>query len=187
MTTGLVLSTKIRFVAVLMMLLTVPALLCAEQVPMSSRLSAEPASLLDIGVLRLTRHVEAVEDTVAAAWSLDGRLPADGWATYVRFDASADRILVTFHAVSEAGEEEELRDGCKSALLTLRSLVWKELPQLFEHVNQDTSRRTDTDRKATANLLELRCYVSGRDSSDGRLSAKLPFMAEDVQYDKREK
>lgn len=131
----------------------------------------EPASLFDIGMLRLQKLATWAESHVGYSYTLRDKLKPMSRNISAHYDADVDKIYVTFFAMDESGSEPELEEGCRKALNQLRIVVSKSVPGVFRHSGSADPAEPTALAHTLHDMFELRCYVSGHDSSDGRFWA----------------
>ena len=167
-------------------ILLLPALANASPGPVSRYLMYEPASLFDVGMMRLQSLTSWAESQVGFAWTLHGKLKPVGKGINASYSYEDDRIYVVIYAMDEAATEVQMQEGCQKALQQLRIVVIKSLPQLFHHDGFDSPTEPINFFHTLFNMFELRCYVSGHDSSAGRFWATQSLGAEEMTIGKWE-
>jgi hypothetical protein len=157
-----------KFTAVLLM----PVLAHAEVGSTTQYLISERATLLDIGMVRLESLTGEFERRVGVHWT------DKGTAKYFRPDINAlydhedDKIYVYFSVMDSSPTDEQMAEGCDSAMSQMTIWLRKALPQLFLHTGYNASSVPVALPQALSAIFELRCYFSsGRDSSEGRFWA----------------
>jgi hypothetical protein len=157
----------------LLALLLFPLVANAEPGPTSQFLMREPATLLDIGMARLSSLTTAFEQRVGLSWTADGgrseSFRADINADY---EAEDDRIYVSFLIMDSEATKPQMKEGCGMAMNQMAIWLTKSLPGLFAHVGDDRSADAAKPFSALQEMFVLRCYVSSaRDTSEGRFWA----------------
>jgi hypothetical protein len=148
-----------RMIAVLLL----PILGNAEPGPVTRYLINEPASLLDVGMMRLETLTTEFENRVGLHFR------AEINASYAPAD---DRIYVSFLAMSSDATEAQMAEGCRDAMSQMNIWLLKSLPGLFLHVGHDDPSLSADFYQNIRNMFELRCYFSSaQDSSEGRFWA----------------
>jgi hypothetical protein len=157
-----------------LVLLLIPMVANAEPGPATRYLAGEPASLFDIGMLRLDRLASEFRNRVGLHWTDDGEyhwFRAEINASYVPED---DKIYIGFSIMDSEPTQQQMEEGCRNAMLQMNIWVQKSLPGLFLHTGYehgDSSVPPDLD-KNLRNMFEIRCYFSSsRDTSEGRFWA----------------
>jgi hypothetical protein len=161
-------------------ILLLPALAYAGPGPVTRYLMYEPASLFDVGMIRLQSLTRWAESNVGFAWTLHGKLKPVGKGINAHYSFEDDRIYIVIYAMDEAATEVQMQEGCQKALQQLRIVVVKSLPQLFQHNGFDSPTELTNLFHSLVNMFELRCYVSGHDSSVGRFWATQSLDAEEM-------
>jgi hypothetical protein len=156
-----------KFVAVLL----IPSFVLAEPGQVTRYLMNEPASLFDVGMVRVQALSTWAEGQVRAAWMSGAELKPIDAGIEVYYSPESDRIYITISAMEESGTYVQLQKGCKRALDQLGIVMARNLPELFQHVGQQVPSEPSAFRATLPEIVELRCYVSGRDSSVGRFWA----------------
>ena len=146
-------------------LLLLPVLAAASPGDVTRTLMNEPATLFDVGMIRLANVVEWAESHVTFAWTLEGqsRPVANGLNSH--YDSESDMIYVSITVMDENATETQMHNGCEQALRQLQIVISKSLPELFGHVGEAES---PVPLDKLRDTFELRCYVSGNTSSEGR-------------------
>lgn len=159
----------------LLVLLLLPFLANAENSPISKILKDEPATLLDIGMVRLDNLTREFGSRVGLYWTTASgakeafRADINSW-----YDAKEDKIHVHFHVADSAAVEAQMKEGCEMAMEQISIWILKSLPGMFLHAGFDNTVAAATrPYDAVADLFEISCYVSARhDSSVGRFWAR---------------
>jgi hypothetical protein len=130
----------------------------------------EPATLFDIGMMRLAALTSAFQQRVGLSWARsDGRREWFKAEVNANCDANNDRIYVSFLVMNSDATDAQMEEGCRVATEQMGIWLDKSLPWLFLHAGaKDADRRLD----ALRDMFVLRCYVSSEHStSEGRFWA----------------
>lgn len=166
----------------LIFLLLFPALVWAEPGPTTQYLMKEPASVFDVGMLRLQHLIGYWEKQIAFNYKSQSHTDTIGGNVNTYYQSEDDKIYVVFSAMDNSATEEQMEAGCRSALSHMRIYVGKSLHTLFQHVGHRNS--SSAPDSAIRELFEFRCYVSGHDSSQGRFWASQTLQAEEMTIGK---
>lgn len=148
-----------------------PALAAAAPGPLTARLMSEPASLFDVGMLRLELLTADFQRRVGVHWTgADGNPEFFRPAIHAEYDPDQDRIHVSFLVMNSEATPEQMEEGCRHATDQMTYWLGKSLPALFSHVGD---RAQWQEMHGTfREMVILRCYVSsGVDTSIGRFWA----------------
>lgn len=148
-----------------------PVFVCAEPGPVTQYLMNEPVSLFDVGMMRLARLTSWAESHVGYAWTLRGKLKPVAKGISAEYSPEDDKIYVYISVMDETATEAQMQEGCKEALHQLQIVVSKSLPGLFQHAGRSDPSEPTALSHTLFEMFELRCYVSGHDSSVGRFWA----------------
>lgn len=157
----------------LIALLFFPFVAIAEPGPTSQFLMNEPATLLDIGMLRLDSLTSEFDQRVGLYWSADGGrsepFEADINAYY---EAEDDRIYVHFFIMDSDATSSQMEEGCGVAMNQMSIWLRKGLPSLFSHIGNVRPAEAVKHFNALQEMVVLRCYISSaHDTSEGRFWA----------------
>ena len=157
-----------KFIAMLLM----PVLAHAELGSTTQYLINERATLLDIGMMRLETLTGEFERRVGIHWK------DKGTAKYFRpqinalYEPDDDKIYVYFSVMDSSPTDEQMAEGCESAMTQMNIWLRKALPQLFLHTGYNGASVPVELPQELSEMFELRCYFSSdRDSSEGRFWA----------------
>ena len=159
----------------LLVLLLLPLLANAENSSISKVLKDEPATLLDIGMVRLDTLTREFGQRVGVYWTTaSGNKEAFRADINSYYDAKSDKIYVSFFAMDSNAADAQMKEGCEMAMEQISIWIWKSLPGLFLHEGFDNTDGAATQPyNAIADLFELTCYISAaHDSSIGRFWAR---------------
>jgi hypothetical protein len=168
----------------LLVLLLLPFLAYAENSSISKILKDEPATLLDIGMVRLDNLTGEFGRRVGLYWTTASdtkeafRADINSW-----YDAKDDKIYVHFFVMDSAAVDAQMKEGCAMAMEQMSIWIWKSLPGMFLHEGFDNTDGAATQPySAVADLFELSCYVSAaHDSSVGRFWARRTLRDPDLK------
>ena len=103
-----------KFAAILLFLL--PLLANAEPGPVTQYLINEPASLLDIGMVRLDTLTTEFEKRVGLHWTVDGEMQFFRAEVNSRYEPDDDRIYVSFSIANSEATDAQMKEGCEMAM-----------------------------------------------------------------------
>lgn len=153
-------------------MLLLPVLGNAEPGPVTRYLINEPASLLDIGMMRLETLTTEFEKRVGLYWTENDELKFFRSEVNSSYEPADDRIYVSFLAMNSDATEAQMAEGCRNAMSQMNIWLMKSLPGLFLHVGDDDPSLPADFYQKLRNMFELRCYFSSaQDSSEGRFWA----------------
>ena len=157
----------------LAVILLFPALALAEPGPVTRKLMGEPASMFDVGMLRLKMMAnwQQRRGHIRSAWNLAVGSKAPGFAINPGYIREHDKIYVGISVRDDSLTDEQMANGCDKALQQLQIDVSKSVPSIFQHHSNADPTEFNSLRAGLLDVFELRCYVSGNDSSDGRFWA----------------
>ena len=153
-------------------LILLPLLASAETGPATNYLMQEPATLLDIGMIRLDDLADEFENRVGLYWTDGEDFEWFKAEVNTSYDSDDDKIYVVFSVMSSEPNEAQMAEGCSNAMSQMNIWLLKNLPSMFQHVGS-TDRPMPADfYPSLRDMFEIRCYFSsGRDSSEGRFWA----------------
>ena len=151
-----------------------PFLANAEVSSISKELMNEPATLFDVGMIRLDSLTREFGRRVGVYWTTaSGTQEAFRADINSNYDAKDDKIHVSFFAMDSVATDAQMKEGCEEAMEQVSIWIWKSLPSLFLHEGFDNTVEAAERYKAIADLFELSCYISAaNDSSIGRFWAR---------------
>ena len=161
-----------------------PALVCAAPGPATQYLMNEPASLFDVGMLRLHHLIGYWEKQMTFNYKLKSQSDPVGGNVNAYYRPEDDKIYVVLSTMDESATEEQMEAGCRYALQHIRIYVRKSLHVLFQHVGHSDPSKPFALHSAVGEMFELRCYVSAHDSSVGRFWATQTLRAEEMTIGK---
>lgn len=168
----------------LILLLLFPILVWAEPGPATQYLMNEPASLFDIGMLRLKALTNYWEKQMTFNYRIKSQSDSIGGNVNVNYRPEDDKIYVSLSIMDVSATEEQMKAGCSYALYHIQIYIGKNLYGLFQHVGYRDSSEPASLGPAVREMFELRCYVSGNDSSHGRFWATQTLQEEDMTIGK---
>jgi hypothetical protein len=168
----------------LMLLFLSPALVCAELGPTTQYLMNEPASLFDIGMVRLENLIGYWEKQMTSNYKARSKSDPVGGNVNAYYRAEDDKIYVVLSTMDESATEEQMEAGCRYALQHIRIYVRKNLHVLFQHVGYRDPSEPAALVSTVGEMFELRCYVSGHSSSQGRFWATQTLRADEMTIGK---
>ncbi len=164
----------------LIFLFLFPVLVWAEPGPATQYLMNEPASLFDVGMIRLHHLIGYWEKQMTGNYKRKSQSGSVGGNVNAYYRSEDDTIYVVLSAMDESATKEQMEAGCRYALFHMRIYVGKSLHELFQHVGYRKSSEPSSLGSAVRDMFEFRCYVSGHDSSMGRFWATQALQAEEM-------
>jgi len=146
----------------------------AQPGPTTQYLMNEPASLFDIGMMRLDTLTTSFEQRVGLSWvASDGRREFFKAEVHSDYDADDDKIYVSFLVMNSDATDMQMEEGCGVAMGQMSVWLAKSLPDLFQHVVGDGAAENATKLHGVLrDMFVLRCYVSSKHSTaEGRFWA----------------
>lgn len=139
--------------------------LCAQGAPggVTQYLINEPASMLDVGMVRLDNLTTWFRGAVGLYWR---HVDINS-----QYDPDTDRISISITTMDTTSTAEQMKDGCREALQQLQIVVLKSLPDLFQHVGYSNPMEPEKLGATLRGMIQLRCTVWGRSTADVRFDA----------------
>ena len=170
----------------ILLLISLPIAAFAEPSALTRQLMQEPASLFDVGMLRLEYSMGYREKQIIANYNRASSLQAESQPNRrkssgnvnVAFDPAADKIYIHLSIGDALSTQAQMRAGCKSALRDIMIVVTKAGPSFFEHEKAEESSTAPERYFAILDFFEMRCYVRGQSSSDVRFRATQTYGSE---------
>jgi len=162
----------------IVLLLLLPLYSFAEPNAAARYLMSEPATLFDLSMLRLQMLTDYRELQMVLNYEHDsksGRVYGNVNAYYER---NADKIYVVLSVTDEAASEAQMEAGCRHALEHIGIYVGKSTGEMFSHAGAAESSVSRELVSQFREMFEFRCYVSGRDFSEGRFWAHQSLTSE---------
>ena len=142
---------------ILLLLLSTP--ICAEPGPATQYLINEPASLFDIGMLRLKRLTDYWEKQMTGNYWQKSQSGSVGGNVNVHYRPEDDKIYVSLTILDELATEEQMEAGCRYALRHMGIYLTKSLHTLFWHKGYRDPAEPPNLRNSLEEMFELRCAV----------------------------
>jgi hypothetical protein len=153
-------------------MLLMPMIANAQPGPATQYLINEPATLLDVGMMRLETLTTEFENRVGLHWTENDGMKFFQAETNARYEADDDKIYVSFLVMSSEPSEVQMAEGCRNAMMQMNIWLLKSLPGVFLHTGYDDPSVPEDFYPGLKEMFELRCYFSsGRDTSEGRFWA----------------
>ena len=153
-------------------ILLLPMLASAATGPATQYLINEPASLLDVGMMRLESLTTEFEQRVGLHWTNKEGMRLFRAEIHASYELDDDTIYVSFLAMSSEPTEAQMAEGCQNAMNQMNIWLMKSLPGLLLHTGYDDPSVPADFYLNLKEMFELRCYFSsGRDTSEGRFWA----------------
>ena len=161
-------------------ILLLPLMAQAAPGPVTRALMEEPATLFDVGMVRLENLTDWIRDNVGFVWTVKGQSEMFRKDINSRYSPEDDRIYVSISVSSDDATEKQMQEGCQMALGQTRIVLAKSLPGLFEHAGAKSGAGA-LQEGDVRDLFELRCYVSSlRSSAEGRFWAHQTLADEEM-------
>lgn len=153
-------------------LLRVPMFANAEPGPTTQYLFDEPATLLDVAMIRLDDLSDEFENRVGLHWTEGDKMKWFKAEINSYYEPDDDKIYVSFLEMSSEPNEEQMAEGCRNAMSQMNIWLMKSLSSMFGHVGHEDPSMPADFSSGLKDLFEIRCYFSsGRDTSEGRFWA----------------
>jgi hypothetical protein len=134
----------------------------------------EPVSLFDLGMLRLELSLLESQDHFSSYYEEHAQADrVTGWfsASYSQRD---DMIRIAASFMDEQSSDAQMAEGCRSVLAAMRIMTSKFAWRAFAHYGDERNPELGPMIGDLYERIQLRCYVSGNDSSSGRFWATMP-------------
>ena len=149
-----------------------PILVNAEPGPVTQYLMNEPATLFDIGMMRLETLTTEFEKRVGLHWMDNGEYKFFRAEIYSQYKPNDDKIYVSFLITNSEPTEAQMAEGCENALAQMNIWLLKSLPGLFLNTENDNQSRPPNFNTVLTKMFELHCHFSsGQDTSEGQFWA----------------
>jgi len=153
-------------------LLLVPLFAGAEPGPTIQYLFNEPATLLDVAMVRLDDLTDEFENRVGLYWTEGDEMAFFKAEINSNYEPDDDKIYVSFLVMSSEAVEEQMAEGCRNAMSQMNIWLVKSLHRMFPHVGYEDPSMPADFYVGLKDMFEIRCYFSsGRDTSEGRFWA----------------
>ncbi|HNP35030.1 MAG TPA: hypothetical protein PKK10_04190 [Woeseiaceae bacterium] len=142
-------------------LIWLPLFAVADEASVTRHLAEESATIMDIGILRLSLYLEgAMEVTAPDIFAAATNSSEPSVYSSAAYDAHGDFINVTVELV-EASNSAPAKAGCLAVLSRLSSLIARVVPDFFVHEGHHHSRKFN-DRLVARTAVH--CSVSTKES-----------------------
>lgn len=157
----------------LLLLLLVPLMSNAAPGAVTQYLMNEPATLLDVAMLRLDRLTHEFRERVGLSWTTDdGGKQLFRAEVNARYEPDDDKIYVSFSAMNSTPTPAQMEEGCTEAFFQMSIWLSKGWPQIFLHTGYVDPDQPPNMNDALREMIVLRCYFSSsRSSAEGRFWA----------------
>jgi hypothetical protein len=157
----------------LLALFLFPLIANAEPGPTTQYLMNEPATLFDIGMMRLGALTSQFQQRVGLSWlASDGRREFFKAEVNSEYDSDHNKIYVSFLVMNSDATATQMEEGCRVATEQMTFWLGKALPGLFMHAGGKSSADANGLLGALQDMFVLRCYVSSEHSTaEGRFWA----------------
>lgn len=161
-----------------LVLMLLPGLAIAEPGLVTRHFKDQPATLFDLGMLRLELWASQSEETIAAQFR--DQTASEPRATYVHaeYDAAEDVIRVSTRVVDTHANDAEMAAGCRAVMRVMRINVSKTLWRVFAHYGDELAPGTEPMVERLYDQVELQCRVSGPGTDERRFLATMPLHGE---------
>jgi hypothetical protein len=145
----------------------------AEPGALTQSLIGEPATLFDIGMMRLETLTTEFENRVGLSWTaVDGSREFFKAEINSDYDPDDDRIYVGFHIMTDEATYPQMEEGCGVAFQQMGYWLGKGIASLFSHVGQPLTSGQLSDE--LSQQVVMTCYVSSkRSTAEERFLANL--------------
>ena len=157
----------------LVVLLLLPLAAHAQPGALTHNLMNEPATLFDIGMVRLNILATEFRNRVGLYWTGSAGT-AEFFEAEVNsgYDAADDRIYVSFLIMNSEVTNAQMEEGCGVAFRQMGIWLAKSLPDLFSHDGRRDPSEAASLSDGLSEVVSLRCYVSSaKSSAEGRFWA----------------
>ena len=148
-----------------------PLVALADPSPTTKYLFSQPATLFDIGMVRLDDLTDEFENRVGLHWTNGEEMKLFKAEVNSYYEPDDDTIYVVFSVANSDANEEQMAEGCENATNQMRIWLRKTLPRMFEHVGSEMENRPNDFNSELSEMIEIRCYFSSRSSAEGRFWA----------------
>ena len=156
----------------LIVLLLFPYVVNANPETTFQYLINEPATLLDVGLVRLDDLTDEFENRVGLHWTEGEQMKWFNAEINSYYDSDEPKIVVSFLIMSSEPSQEQMEDGCRNAMSQMRIWLLKSLPGMFLHEGFEDPSVPDDFYSGLLDMIEISCYFSSsRDTSQGRFRA----------------
>jgi hypothetical protein len=145
----------------------------AEPGALTQYLMQEPATLFDIGMMRLENLTTEFENRVGLHWTGNA-----GTAEFFKaeinsdYDPTDDRIYVSFLIMNSEATYSQMEEGCGVAFRQMGIWLGKGLTTLFSHVGREDPSKPENLSDKLSEMLVMTSYVSSaRSTAEGRFRA----------------
>ena len=145
---------------------------CAEPGDLTQYLMREPATLFDIGMVRLETLATEFENHVAIPNPATGE-PFQAVVSS-EYDSAEDRIYVGFMIMNSEATDSQLEEACGASFRQMGIWLTKSLTSLFSHVGPIVPSTPENLLDGLSKMVVMTCYVSsGTNTAEGRFWASL--------------
>ena len=167
----------------LFLLFLFPTLVFAEPGPTTQYLMNEPASLFDVGMVRLRFLIHRWEDQMTGNYRYKAQSDKARGGVQAQYRHEDDKIYVSISMRDDLATEDQMEAGCRYALQHIAIYVSKSVPSLFRHAGNADPNEFKRLRDPLVEMFELRCSVSDN-HSNGRFWATKRLGEEDMTIGK---
>ena len=160
----------------LAILILVPVTGVGDHRPEFQSLIDEPASMLDIAMLRLEDFVFWTKPYMAAEYHIAAKTDKQRHVdinAYYSEDKGAIQVSASLMDLQSTNEQMEA--GCRRVLTMMRINISKGLGHIFSHVDHSFSPSANGQPADLSGMITLSCYVYGRSTTERRIAGALPL------------
>ena len=153
-------------------ILLLSSIAAADTGSASRYLAGEPATLLDVGLMRLENLMSEFQSRVGLHWTDNGDFTFFKAEVSSSYEPNDDKIYVYISAANDEPNTVQMAEGCENAMMQMNIWLLKSLPGLFLHAGQEATSTPPNFNSELLAMFEIRCRFSSRqDSSVGRFWA----------------
>jgi len=138
------------------LILFFPLLVMAAPGPGTSYVLNEPASLMDIGILRAKYHMAVIEESMNAIVRNGTKNDKLIVSSYARYEFDDDLIVIGF-AVRFSGDNPKLE--CSEIISANRTMVVNHIEEWFFHDGYQSGDQPKDLKKGIGERIEIRCLA----------------------------
>lgn len=143
--------------SVFALLLLCPLLALADQGAATRYLMTEPASLMDIGLLRLDQSLEEMSDRFGQWYETDTGVEGVSVSTEAEYLLEDDRIRI--HVLISVESTQRGESGCRDLIRPMKGHVARLESRAFRHDGYDGRNRPKNLENEILNRTQILCHV----------------------------
>ena len=190
MAMGLKTLRKLRFhIRALIIMLLLPVCVSAEPSSFTKSLMNEPATMLDIGMVRLRALTTRAQNLkLGMYWQENDEMGRFNAYINSNYDPVDDKVYISFSVMQSGLSESQMASGCRIVMANTRTWVIKSLHSLFHHVGEgnlsNPTHEELQELQEMQELIEFKCTFSSKKSSGEILfRASWPLADEEMKID----